>query len=343
MPGRFAGDGLRLSARLCHALVQRVEAGQHFSRGLYCASQVFAFAATAGVIPARVDANIQTVRRQFQMRAARFAAHDAIVREVATRLFERLAYIRQSATRVLDLGCGRGACRRMLQQQFPSAQWLGIDLSDAMLSAGGRPRVWSERLRRWRGQKNAAMWICASGQHLPLSDASVDVVFSNLMLHWHPEPHLVIAEIARVLRTGGLVLFSSYGPDTWKELRAACQDTLTAARPMPFVDMHDLGDMLIASGFETPVMEADTLRLSFSDARTLLAEARALGGNPRSDRSPSLVSGARARALLAALQSQADERGRLHLSFEIVIGHGWKRAPHPAAERTIAPPRSLRK
>ncbi|HXY22922.1 MAG TPA: methyltransferase domain-containing protein, partial [Burkholderiaceae bacterium] len=225
------------------------------------------------MIPARVDANIQTVRRQFQMRAARFAAHDAIVREVATRLFERLAYMRQPAARVVDLGCGRGACRRLLQRRFPSAQWLGIDLSDAMLRAGGGTRVLSEQLQRWLGRKNVAMWVCASAEHLPLADASVDVVFSNLMLHWHPQPHVVIAEIARVLRAGGLILFSSYGPDTCKELRAACQSTLAAVRPMPFVDMHDLGDMLIASGFETPVMEADTLHLSFGNAPALLAEA----------------------------------------------------------------------
>ena len=277
------------------------------------------------------------------MRAARFGAHDAIVREVATRLLERLAYMRQPAARVVDLGCGRGACRRLLQRRFPSAQWLGIDLSEAMLGAVDRVRIWREHLPSWLGRQPAALRICASGELLPLADASVDVVFSNLMLHWHPEPHVVIAEIARVLRTGGLVLFSSYGPDTWKELRAACQSTLAAARPMPYVDMHDLGDMLIGAGFETPVMEADTLRLSFGNARALLAEARALGGNPRADRSPVLVSGARARALLSALQAQADKQGRIPLSFEIVIGHGWKRAPRLASAPTIAPPRSLRK
>ncbi len=295
------------------------------------------------MIPARVDANIQTVRQQFQMRAARFAAHDAIVREVASRLFERLAYMRQPATRVVDLGCGRGACRDMLQRHFASAQWLGIDLSEAMLGARGRARIWSELLGRWPWRSHAAARICASGEHLPLADGAVDVVFSNLMLHWHPQPHLVIAEIARVLRTGGLVLFSSYGPDTCKELRAACQSTLAAARPMPFVDMHDLGDMLIAAGFETPVMEAEIVRLSFGEPRKLLEEVRALGGNPRSDRSPALVSGVRARALLAALQAQADEQGHIHLSFEIVIGHGWKRALRSATERIVAPPRRLRK
>jgi len=276
------------------------------------------------------------------MRAARFAAHDAIAREVASRLFERLSYMRQSATRVLDLGCGRGVCRVMLLRQFPGAQYLGIDLSEAMLAAAGPPPSRRDRLKTWFAGKEGAMRVCASAERLPLADGSIDMVFSNLMLHWHPAPHEVIAEIGRVLRTGGLVLFSSYGPDTFQELRAACQNTLVAARPMPFVDMHDLGDMLLASGFSTPVMEADTLRLNFASARALLAEARALGGNPRADRARGLVAGPRARALLQALQAQADTQGQIALSFEIVIGHGWKSAPR-SPEHVIAPPRPLRR
>jgi len=255
---------------------------------------------------------------------------------------ERLAVMVQPATRVLDLGCARGACRPMLQQRFPRAQWLGVDLSAAMLRAAGSADAWVERWKRYLARSPEPMRICASAERLPLPDASVDVVFSNLMLHWHPAPHEVIEEVARVLRTGGLVLFSSYGPDTWKELRGACLNTLAAARPMPFVDMHDLGDMLIAAGFQTPVMEAEMLRLSFSNARALLAEARALGGNPRADRSPGLVSGARARCLLGALQALGDAQGRIPLSFEIVIGHGWKSAPRSGGVHRIAPPRSLK-
>ena len=316
-----------------------------WAHGLYCTSIVFALAVTAALIPARVDASIQTVRRQFQMRAARFAAHDAIVREVAVRLFERLSYMRPGPTRVvMDLGCGGGACQGMLLHQFPGARYLGIDLSEAMLAGGNHPLGWNKRLKNWLVGKDDAMRACASGERLPLPDGSIDMVFSNLMLHWHPAPHEVIVEIGRVLRTGGLVLFSSYGPDTFKELRAACQSTLAAAQPMPFVDMHDLGDMLVAAGFSTPVMEADTLRLKFGSARALLTEARALGGNPRADRARGLVSGARARALLQALQAQADAQGQIALSFEIVIGHAWKAAPRSATERVIAPPpRPLRK
>jgi malonyl-CoA O-methyltransferase len=330
----------------------------------------------------RVNARIDTVRRQFDARAARFARHDALVREIGDRMLERLSFMRHATALLVDLGCGSGACRGALQRQFPQARWLGLDLSAAMLRAGGQPARWHHRLGAWLGARLDGGWVggpgtrpgagpgtglagrldarpgaagtpaftraggdaslraCASAECLPLADASVDLVFSNLMLHWHPAPHAVIAEIARVLKTGGLVMFSSYGPDTGKELRAACAASLPAARPMPCIDMHDFGDMLVDSGFEAPVMEVETLQLTFGSARALLTEARALGGNPRDDRASALPSGRQARALLRALEAGADAQGRLALSFEVVIGHGWKAAPRTGVQ-TIAMPRRL--
>lgn len=290
------------------------------------------------VTPPRVDASIATVRRQFEARASRFARHDALVREVGRRMLERLSFMRHPTALLLDLGCGSGACRAALEQQFPDARWLGLDLSPAMLGATAAAG-WRERLGTWMGRSGQTLRACASADQLPLADGSVDLVFSNLMLHWHPAPHTVIAEIARVLRTGGLVMFSSYGPDTLRELRAACATALPASRPMPFVDMHDFGDMLVDSGFEAPVMEVETLRLTFADAPALLAEVRALGGNPRADRPAALPSGARARALLREIECAADAQARLGLTFEVVIGHGWKAAPRPDVQ-TIAMPRS---
>ena len=254
-------------------------------------------------------------------------------------MLERLSYMRHATALLLDLGCGSGACRTALEQQFPGARWLGLDLSAAMLQASPATAGLRQRMAAWMGGGDRSLRVCGSAERLPLADGSVDLVFSNLMLHWHPAPHEVIAEIARVLRTGGLVMFSSYGPDTARELRAACAAALPAVRPMPCVDMHDFGDMLVDAGFEAPVMEVENLRLTFPDARALLAEVRALGANPRADRPPALPSGNKARALLRALAAGADTQGRLGLSFEVVIGHGWKAAPRSAIQ-TIAMPRS---
>lgn len=290
----------------------------------------------------RVDASVATVRRQFSARAARFAQHDAVVRETGARLVERLDVIRHAARRILDLGCGRGACRDALLARFPGAQWLGVDLSEAMLQAGRERASWLRRLAQWRPGasrgRDPGLRACASAERLPLADGSVDLVFSNLMLHWHPAPHAVVREIARVLRPGGLVLLSSYGPDTLLELREACGRTLAQSAPMPYVDMHDLGDMLVATGFEAPVMEAEILSLTYGDPRQLLREVRSLGGNPRNDRPRSLPSGRRARALLAELAARADAHGRIRLRFELVIGHGWRVAPRVPGESRIALP-----
>ena len=284
----------------------------------------------------RAQVLVPTVRRQFDARAARFAEHDALVREAGNRLIERLSVLRHAPARILDLGCGAGRGRAALQARFPDAQVFGADLSEAMLRAdpgrGGRAAPkgsWHWRSLLSPRSAPAAPTVCADAGQLPWPDESIDLVFSNLMLPWHPAPHEVIAEVSRVLRPGGLVLFSAYGPDTLQELRAACVRAGMATRPMPYVDMHDFGDMLVTAGFETPVTESETLRLTFGGAKPLLTEVRALGANPRADRARGLPSGRVGRALHAELDALRNGEGRIRLTFEIVIGHGWRGTPRP--------------
>jgi len=284
------------------------------------------------VDPPRMPARIATVRRQFDRRAARFARHDFIVREVGRRLIDRLEVIRLDPRRIVDVGCGSAGTSERLLQRFPRARWLGLDLSEAMLAAAARASVLS-RLLPWRASR--ALLACADAAALPLADGSVDLLFSNLMLHWHPQPHTVFPEWLRVLRVDGLLLFSCFGPDTLKELRRAYHAAGIAARPMPFVDMHDFGDMMAAAGFATPVMDAETIRLTYATPQALLREAAALGGNPCDDRGAGLVSGPRARALVAALEAARDPQGRITLSFEIAYGHAWKPQPRVRGQSTV--------
>ena len=153
------------------------------------------------------------------------------------------------------------------------------------------------------------------------------------MLHWHPEPHAVFPEWKRVLKTDGLLMFSCFGPDTLKELRAAAAHALPNSRAMPFVDMHDFGDMMVASGFATPVMDAEIITLTYASPEELLREVRALGGNPRDDRAQSLPSGRQARQMLRALEAQRGDDGRIRLTFEVAYGHAWKPMPAKAGGR----------
>jgi malonyl-CoA O-methyltransferase len=272
--------------------------------------------------PPRVPARVATVRAQFDARARRYARHDTLPREIGTRLADRLQYIRLTPQRVLDVGCGSGTTVAALAGRFPQARIAGLDISHGMLRQ--RANGMRDRLRHWLGATAHAGWIVADAARLPIASDSIDLVVSNLMLHWHPQPHTVFPEWKRVLRTDGLLLFSCFGPDTLKELRAACRAGLPHARPMPFIDMHDFGDMLVASGFGDPVMDAELLTLTYASPRQLLREVAALGGNPRDDRHASLAGGPQARRLLEALMSQAGSDGRIELTFEVAYGHAWK-------------------
>jgi malonyl-CoA O-methyltransferase len=279
-----------------------------------------------------VPARIQTVRRQFDRRVARFRVHDALVREVGRRLIERLDDVKVAPQRIADIGCGSGGARDALLARYPDAEWIGIDLSLPMLLAAAPRSGW---IARWL-RPLRAFRLCAEAGALPLAGATIDLVFSNLMLHWHPAPHTVLAECKRVLRNDGMLLFSCFGPDTGKQLRAACAAALPDARPFPFLDMHDFGDMLVAAGFAVPVMDVDVLTLTFESPRALLREVAALGGNPRDDRRASLVSTRQAHALIDALEAQRDAAGRIPLTFEVAYGRARKRQPQTAGATRIS-------
>lgn len=292
------------------------------------------------VAPPRIPARVTTVRRQFDARAARFGERAALPREVGRRLIERLQYIRLEPRRILDAGCGAAETRAPLLMQYPRADWIGLDISERMLKAAAADPM-HIRASRWL----SGAWsrrVAGDAGRLPIADDSIDLVFSNLMLHWHPEPHAVFPEWKRVLKTDGLLMFSCFGPDTLKELRAAAAEALPNSRAMPFVDMHDFGDMMVASGFATPVMDAEVITLTYTSPEELLREVRALGGNPRDDRAQSLPSGRQARQMLRALEAQRGDDGRLRLTFEVAYGHAWKPMPPKPAGITAITVETLR-
>jgi malonyl-CoA O-methyltransferase len=276
--------------------------------------------------------------RQLFARPSRVAESQFLRREIAGRMFERLALIKAQPVRVVDAGCGEGQDLLGLHQAFPQASLLGIDASSAMLTAAGRAgaqsasglqRLLARLFASRAGAIQGAALACADFGRLPLAPASIDLLWSNLALHWHPQPHAVIREWARVLRTDGLLMFSCFGPDTLRELRdafAAAGDTADG-HVLPFVDLHDYGDMLVAAGFATPVMDMEKLTITYATADKLLADVRALGGNPMINR-PQGLRGRRASQRVAdALMAMRGPDGVLPLTAEVVYGHAFKPQP----------------
>ena len=227
-------------------------------------------------------------------------------------MLERLDYVKLYPARILD--AGSGPPQRTLAKRYPSAAIIALDFSLDMLRSA----------RSWRDLFRKNLSVCGDMQRLPLADASVELVWSNMALHWLAEPLAALREFERVLAPEGLVMFSTLGPDTLKELRVAAGPDRVHA----FHDMHDLGDMLVAAGFSAPVMDMEMLTLAYPAADGLLSDLRSSGQtSARSDRPRGLTGKGFAARLRAGLASQA--------SFEVVYGHAWKRSAVGESAKTI--------
>ena len=270
-------------------------------------------------------------RRAFE-RAAPTASEDFVVsREAARRMEQRLDYVTLRPARVLDAGCGAGADLALLRHRYPQAELVGIDSACPLLKSAFQRRSLGEHARNLFGRP-ASRLACADIARLPFRNAFFGMVWSNIALAWLREPLEVFREFARVLEPGGLLMFSTYGPDTLKELRACSALIDSREHVQTFLDMHDLGDMLIGSGFAEPVMDIDMITLTYPDVAALIADLRQTG--------QTYVAAGRRRGLMGrdAWQRMLDayearrRDGRIPASVELVFGHAWKseRARRPA-------------
>ena len=288
------------------------------------------------VPPPKMSAPIDTalVRSLFAL-PDRVAASDFLRREVSGRMHERLELVRITPKRVLDAGCGPGADLGQLQKDYPAAQLIGLDAAIAMVAAAQAPAsrlaALNQFLARLLPAKAGIDLLCGDFGDLPLATNSVDLIWSNLALHWHPQPDRVFREWRRVLRQDGLLMFSCFGPDTFKQLREAFAEADLAPHALPFVDMHDFGDMLVESGFSTPVLDMELITVTYASAAALLADVRAWGGNPLATRRRGLMGKHAWGRMLAALERFRRPDGKLGLSFEIIYGHAFRPAPRVTA------------
>jgi malonyl-CoA O-methyltransferase len=265
----------------------------------------------------------RALRARFERAAATYAGASRLEAEVAARMLERLQYVKAAPRRVLDAGCGPGREAKDLARRYPGAQQIALDISLGMLRAATRRGM----LARLIGAR-APLAVCGDVARLPLASASVGMVWSNMTLHWASEPLAALREFHRVLEGEGLLMLSTLGPDTLRELRAAAGEE----RVHRFADMHDIGDMLVAAGFSAPVMDAERLTIVYSGAEALLADLRKSGQTSAlAARRRGLAGRGFRAALLERLAAQQRESG-LPITFEVVFGHAWKSVPATAAD-----------
>ncbi len=257
------------------------------------------------------------VRGSFDRAAASYDGVAVLQREIGARLLERLDYIRLQPVTVIDVGAGTGHLSKTLAKRYKAAQIIALDLAVNMLRTARRR---AGLLARLRGKQ---CFICGDAERLPLANHSADLVFSNVTLQWCNNLDAVFKEFRRVLKPGGLLLFSTFGPDTLKELRAAWAHADNAQHVSAFIDMHDIGDALQRAAFADPVMDAERLILTYRDVQQLMRELKSLGArNAAAGRTRNLTGKGRLRVMADAYEHERRD-GVLPATFEVVYGLAW--------------------
>jgi len=268
------------------------------------------------------------VRRAFDHAAASYDAHAVLQREVCDRLLERLDFMKLTPARVLDLGCGTGYGTVQLRARYAEADLCALDLAPAMLHAARarlpQPR-WTQRaLDRLTVHRSPLTHaLCADMERLPLAANSMNLVWSNLALQWAHDLEATLKGLHQVLAPGGLLIFATFGPDTLKELRAAFAAIDDAPHVNRFIDLHDIGDMLIHAGFASPVMEMDMLTLTYADLKTLMRDLKGIGAHNAATTRPRGLFGKSAWARLEQAYESQRAAGRLPATYEVIYGHAW--------------------
>lgn len=268
----------------------------------------------------------QQLRAAFERAARGYDAAAALQQEVAGRLLERLELTTIRPTRMLDLGCGTGGNLRALQRRYPQARLFACDLALNMLLAARC------RLGFWRRVPLA----CADALHLPFAAGAFDLIYCNLVLQWCDDLDRALVELRRTLAPHALLLFSSFGPDTLKELRAAWRAVDGFNHVNRFIDMHDVGDALIRAGFVEPVMDVERLTLTYTNVQALARDLKAVGAHNVTAGRPRGLGGRRRAANLASAYERFRRDGRLPATYEVVYGTAWTPAYLPAGMLTPA-------
>lgn len=273
-------------------------------------------------MPALPTFDLRRVRDRFNRAADSYDRHAAVQHEIGRRLDERFGWLKLEPSRVLDLGTGTGQMVRAMRERYPKADVIGLDLAENMLRRLPRRRWWSRR----------RLAVAADMHALPFAGGSIDAVVSNFAVQWSDRPTELFAEVARVLSSGAPFAFTTLGPDSLVEVRRAWAEVDPSPHVHHFLDMHDLGDALVGAMLADPVMDRETVTVTYPTVEALLGDLRGVGvGNAQAGRARGMTGPRAWRRFREALADQAVD-GRIPLTYEIVYGLAWGTGVSPVTQ-----------
>lgn len=265
------------------------------------------------------------IRRAFDRAADSYDDAAVLQKEVCSRLLEKLEYIKLSPRLILDAGVGTGEAVAPLMKRYKKSGVVALDLSERMLAKALEQGSLLRKPQR----------VCADLEQLPFADNSFELIFSSLTLQWCNDLPATMQDFLRVLKPGGLLLFTTFGPDSLKQLRACWAQIDAAVHVNQFTDMHDVGDDLLKAGFADPVMEAETITVNYQDVDKLMADLRAIGANATAEGGRMSLT---TPSMLSKLRQAYDVyrvEGLLPASYEVVYGHAWKPVVSPQQKHEL--------
>lgn len=269
------------------------------------------------------------VRASFSRAADSYDAAAVLQKKVREEMLDRLSLINIAPQAILDAGCGTGLGSFALQKKFKSAQLISLDIAFGMLQKTAERRPFMQRIL------HKEKLVCADIESLPIASNSMNLLWSNLALQWCNDLDAAFNEVARVLQPDGLFMFSTFGPDTLKELRTASSNGHTHVSR--FIDMHDIGDALTRAGFSAPVLDVEHYTLTYDDVKGVMKDLKSIGAhNATLGRNRGLAG----RGFLNNLTQQYEQfrtQGKLPATFEVIYGHAWRPVSMRSAGQEFSP------
>jgi len=257
------------------------------------------------------------IRNSFSNAAESYDSVAVLQKEVANRLIERLDFIKVDASNLLDIGSGTGYCSELLCKKFSNLPIYALDIAHGMVKFARDKKSFFKKLR------SQTKYVCGDVENLPIRSDSIDLAVSSLTLQWCFNLDLAFEEVRRVIKSDGLFIFATLGPDTLKELRHCWAQVDDSPHVSAFIDMHDIGDALHRAGFSAPVMDVETITLTYSSVKDIMLDLKRLGSrNALSGRARGLTGKKKMQDVMTSYESYKKD-GFFPATYEIVYGHAW--------------------